>query len=294
MASDKFNNNKHVITQPERLSSAVETHEHIDIGSPEICVICLDKLSEKARALPCNHDQFDFQCLGTWIQQQRVCPLCKGLVKAIRYDDKSSASGSRVFHLPPSENPLGSRQQLGRHRGSPQRHDQYSRGRSFQHDSTSRVPVPEPDAAIEVRRQVYRQRTPSLHVGTNRISQYRNIVPSSFHTNPHLVTRAKIFIRRELNVFDFLNPASNSFGSTDRRASNAEFLLEYVISILKTIDLKSSTGQAEELLKDFLGRDHARLFLHELEAWLRSPYERLEDWDRHVQYSQSSMVRESN
>ena len=37
------------------------------------------------------------------------------------------------------------------------------------------------------------------------------------------------------------------------------------------------------MLQDFLGRDNTRLFLHELKAWLRSPYT-LEDWDRHVQY----------
>ena len=51
------------------------------------------------------------------------------------------------------------------------------------------------------------------------------------------------------------------------------------------MNLKGSGGQAEELLKDFIGRDEARLFLHELGAWLRSPYVTLEDWDRNVQYS---------
>lgn len=50
------------------------------------------------------------------------------------------------------------------------------------------------------------------------------------------------------------------------------------------MDIKGSAGQAEELLRDFLGRDNARLFLHELQAWLRSPYVSLEDWDRNVQY----------
>ena len=38
------------------------------------------------------------------------------------------------------------------------------------------------------------------------------------------------------------------------------------------------------MLQDFLGRDNSKLFLHELKAWLRSPYTKLEDWDRHVQY----------
>jgi hypothetical protein len=37
-------------------------------------------------------------------------------------------------------------------------------------------------------------------------------------------------------------------------------------------------------LRDFIGRENAHLFIHELQAWLRSPYTSLEDWDRHVQY----------
>jgi len=73
-----------------------------------------------------------------------------------------------------------------------------------------------------------------------------------------------------------------------RKINNAEFLLEYIIAILKTVDLKGSGGQAEEMLQEFLGRENARLFLHELNAWLRSPYNSLDDWDRHVQYTDIS------
>lgn len=69
-----------------------------------------------------------------------------------------------------------------------------------------------------------------------------------------------------------------------RRAENAEFVLLYIIAILKTVDIKGSNGKAEEMLQAYLGEDHSRLFLHELEAWLRSPYNALEDWDRAVQY----------
>lgn len=56
------------------------------------------------------------------------------------------------------------------------------------------------------------------------------------------------------------------------------------MAILKTVDIKGSGGQAEDLVQEFLGRENARLLLHELRAWLRSPYRRVEDWDRHVQY----------
>jgi hypothetical protein len=77
-----------------------------------------------------------------------------------------------------------------------------------------------------------------------------------------------------LQVFTFLHPAADTEtgDTTRRRANNAEFLLEYTIAILKTVDMQGAAGQAEAMLADFLGRDAARLFLHELRAWLRSPY----------------------
>lgn len=51
------------------------------------------------------------------------------------------------------------------------------------------------------------------------------------------------------------------------------------------MDVKGSSGKAQELLAGYLGEENARLFCHELEAWLRSPYVELADWDRHVQYA---------
>lgn len=158
-------------------------------------------------------------------------------------------------------------------------------------------PRPQLDDPLERRRNVYRNQTYSMRVGSNRLSQYRELTPQLFDRDEGLVSRARKWIRRELRVFSFLNPESEEEERTShqvsrpghqrlesRRANNAEFLLEYVIAILRTVDLKGSAGQAEELLRDFIGRENARLFLHELQAWLRSPYNSLEDWDRHVQY----------
>lgn len=129
-----------------------------------------------------------------------------------------------------------------------------------------------------------------------------------FNRDEELVSRARRWIRRELQVFEFLNPdAARDTDSghnrergrprpgeqrlASRRANNAEFLLEYIIAILRTVDIKGSAGQAEELLQEFLGRDNARLFLHELNSWLRSPYTSLADWDRNVQYKDSPVQR---
>lgn len=41
------------------------------------------------------------------------------------------------------------------------------------------------------------------------------------------------------------------------------------------------------MLGDFLGREHAALFWHELRSWLRSPAGTLAAWDREVRYPES-------
>lgn len=140
--------------------------------------------------------------------------------------------------------------------------------------------------ALSHRRHVYRNKMYSLHVGSNRLSRFRDLTPILFTCDAELVSRARKWIRRELQVFGFLNPGCEGSEGINRRANNAEFLLEYIVAILKTVDIKGSGGQAEDMLQDFLGRENTRLFLHELNAWLRSPYTSLEDWDRHVQYNE--------
>ncbi|CAA9965822.1 hypothetical protein PTMSG1_09181 [Pyrenophora teres f. maculata] len=103
--------------------------------------------------------------------------------------------------------------------------------------------------------------------------------------SPDMQSKARTWIRRELRLFTFLHadPADPSPAAATT-SSNAEFLLSYIVSILKMVDLKASNGHAENLLTEFLGRDNSKLFLHELNAWLRSPYTKLEDWDHQNQY----------
>lgn len=141
------------------------------------------------------------------------------------------------------------------------------------------------DDGLASRRRVYQQGLFSKHVGSNRMSRYRELTPALFTTDTQLVSRARTFLRRELQVFPFLGSQNSDDTSSEarRRADNAEFLLEYVIAVLKSVDIVG--GRAEDLVAEFLGREHTRLFLHELRAWLRSPFEKLEDWDRAVQYA---------
>ena len=43
----------------------------------DICVICLEAVSEPAIAQPCQHRSFDFICLVSWFQERASCPLCE-------------------------------------------------------------------------------------------------------------------------------------------------------------------------------------------------------------------------
>ncbi|EPE26814.1 RING/U-box [Glarea lozoyensis ATCC 20868] len=251
------------------------------------CVICLDRISELAIAHPCKHESFDYLCLISWFEQRPTCPLCKAEIKTVRYDLKSNGtfktycvpSTKRSEKAATSHNPTH-----GRFAPRPRR--PY---RSRQQHS-SRV-VPSADEAILRRRYIYRNQLFSLHVGSNRLSRFRELTPELFSTDEELVSRARRWIRRELQVFEFLTPDSSM--SSDRRGNNAEFLLEYIVAILKTVDTQGSGGQAEEMLQEFLGRANTRLFLHEMRAWLRSPYMSLEDWDRNVQYNSLTSAKES-
>lgn len=259
------------------------------------CVICLERVSDLAIAQPCKHESFDFLCLISWLQEQASCPLCKAEVKAVQYqfkEDRTFKTYDVEATNPPSNNSRSHqfenrprRSNLGRMRRV------YSSRRPSLSSTGNLRPLPTTDESILRRRHIYHNRLYSLHVGSNRLSRFRDLTPQLFSRDEELVSRARKWIRRELQVFEFLSPDGPS--SSDRRANNAEFLLEYIVAILKTVDIQGSGGQAEDMLKEFLGRESTRLFLHEMRAWLRSPYTSLEDWDRNVQYDESSSEKET-
>lgn len=276
------------------------------------CVICLSEISEACTAIPCAHYNFDFLCLASWLQVKTTCPLCKCEVGEIHYDFADQGKSWKTFKVPK----IGlERTSAGAGAGAgtealaiPTSTTQRRfRGRSRFVGRTHSLPASsDPDlrarGILARRRHVYRNRLYSLHVGSSSASRYREVSPRLFNTDFELLSRARAWIRRELQVFEFLNddngsrPEDGNVSSEDgrrRRQNNAEFVLEYVIAILKTVDIKESSGHAEELLSDFLGRDNCRLFLHELRNFLRSPYS-MEAWDRHVQYDETRAASTSS
>ncbi|KAF3390577.1 hypothetical protein F1880_009081 [Penicillium rolfsii] len=261
------------------------------------CVICLDTITEPCVGIPCRHANFDYLCLLSWLEQQPNCPLCKANLTAVQYD-LEGPQGPKTYAVPRVTT-------SGTAVRAPLPHEIRLRGHQRRRNrARSAQSQPAPNNPLSVRRHVYRNHLYSLRVGSNRLSQYTEVTPDHFNRDEALVSRARKWIRRELQVFSFLHPEAEDAPEErrnpvprsgqqrlqQRRANNAEFLLEYVVAILRTVDIKGSAGQAEELLRDFLGRDNARLFLHELLAWLRSPYASLEDWDRHVQYPSTTIT----
>jgi hypothetical protein len=252
------------------------SHQHEDA-----CVICLSPITDRAITVPCNHYTFDFICLVSWLHERSTCPLCKAQVAAVQYD-WVSASGYKTYVIKRTHQPVASTQDSTRH----PRHDLPRR--PFRRLCEQL----QPDIPVLKRRHVYRRKLYSLHVGNNPLSGYQDVSPHTFVGSPELQSKAKAWIRRELRVFAFLQTdPENTPSNGATTSSNAEFLLSYIIAILKKVDIKASNGHAEELLQEFIGRENARLFLHELHAWLRSPYLKLGEWDRNVQYEEELPTR---
>ncbi|VUC25409.1 unnamed protein product [Clonostachys rosea] len=283
------------------------------------CVICCEPISDPSETQPCKHRHFDYLCIATWLFKDPRCPVCRAPVSSLLRDSTqevlSNFSDAKLAPdvSPPATQPISTIRRGRRrfrfntvHRPSPLRLAPFAR------DHAAARARDDFNRALSRRRAVYAHGRFAMHVGSNRLSRYRELTPRLFHEDEELVSRARMWIRRELQVFPFLStqstastqgldggdrPASTPFagqnGPSDhqdgeaarrRRGQNAEFLLEYIIAILKSVDLMGSAGEAENMISDFIGRENTQLFLHELRAWLRSPYTKLEDWDRAVQY----------
>ncbi|KFA51097.1 hypothetical protein S40293_04740 [Stachybotrys chartarum IBT 40293] len=281
--------------QRQVLQSTLEEVARRDEQAADCCVICLEAISESCEARPCGHRNFDYLCIASWLYETPRCPLCKAPVLKLVHGPADNIQTTLFNQESKQSNSTNRASDTGVPRG--RRHGFAARRPRPRHTFREAT---RPQNIASQRRDIYRRNLYSKHVGSNRMSRYRELSPHMFCADSELVSRARMWIRRELQVFSFLNlddsdteaagPRTSDSNTPiqRRRANNAEFLLEYIVAILKSVDIVGSGGQAEEMLSDFLGRDNTKLFLHELRAWLRSPYTKLEDWDRAVQYDHAA------
>ncbi|KAK6349885.1 hypothetical protein TWF696_006145 [Orbilia brochopaga] len=227
-------------------------------GNLETCCICLAGITSATRAVatPCLHACFDFSCLVTWLEgAQRSCPVCKREVESVKHGFDPDGTGFQKYRVRSS-----SSSSIASHRRAE------SRRRSRY------VSDVKPADDIPRRRFIYKHRLRSLHIGVNRKSRFANYTPRTLRTDRELAAKARAFVRRELEVFDWT-------------AANREWLVEYVIAVVKSMPLRDAEGRAEELLAEFLGREFAGVFVHELHAFLKSPFVRVRDYDAWAQYA---------
>lgn len=268
------------------------------------CVICLDSISEKCVATPCRHS-YDYVCILNWLELRQSCPLCNTLVEGllvhtkdgkihkvsgisqdegdggVRSESKSMYLGT-VRMLIPSyqhhvEPPRSASAPVPNTTSSTGLGQIAHRNRTLSSRRPRRRRSPSPvseDTALLRRRFVYKHKLRSLYVGSNRMSRFRNVSPRDFREDEELASRARMWIRRELRVWEWTR-------------GNAEFLIEYVVGILKSVDLRGSNGQAEEMVAEVLGTESAQIFIHELNAFVRSPFTALQHFDNFVQYKVS-------
>lgn len=241
------------------------------------CSICLDTLTNPALAYPCNHE-FDFECIRRWNDLSSACPLCKARMQYIIHDVRGNEY--RKYVCPVDRSELEGNRSIGEIRRRRREEEQdrrfqrrlSDRRRSNLHCTSKR----EDEIALSRRKFVYDHKLLASHVGTNQHSNFQAFTAQDVCRNVrNLKRKATMFLRREFKVFPFLE-------------DNVEFMLQYIVEgVLTRLDIQAPGTL--KLVGDYVGTDTARVLLHELRTFLRSPYEDLRSFDRSmlIQYGRT-------
>ncbi|KAH8105101.1 hypothetical protein BXZ70DRAFT_504836 [Cristinia sonorae] len=283
------------------LEDIIQRNEDEDLEIDEDhCSICLQSMADRTVIPPCSHE-FCFECLLIWTGQSRRCPLCSQtigeyLIHHIRskYDfQKHYLTPLRTSPQPQSQLPPSRGRGRGLTSGRPQREVEWGRN-GWRAREREAAAIDDLERAIDQRRWVYRNKLYAKHVASNSFTRYRPFpTPTQFAANQDLITRATIFVRRELRVWGGLD---------------VEFLTTFTISLMKSLSIRSEP--AVKLLGEFLDMDaehdvhdsspstnpraNAEHFAHELYCYLRSPYRDLATYDSVVQYDVPEHISQPN
>lgn len=106
--------------------------------------------------------------------------------------------------------------------------------------------------------------TREQHVASNAHTKFRPVpTPSQFAANPETISRATIFLRRELRVWNHLDvevrliypppPPKKKNAGDDELNNSLQFLTAFIISLMKSIDIRAESSI--KLLAEFLDMD---------------------------------------
>ncbi|KAJ7026960.1 hypothetical protein C8F04DRAFT_1295818 [Mycena alexandri] len=238
------------------------------------CSICLQEVVDRTVVPLCAHE-FCFDCLIVWTDQSRRCPLCsQGIGSFLIHKIRSRYDYQKHYLNPLPTSPGALRPLPPRQNRFPRRRPRESEwGRR---DRTESDEADKLDRSISKRRWIYEHDLYAKHVASNAYTRYRPYpTPVQFAASPDLISRTTMFLRREL-----------------------QFLTQFIISIMKAIDIRSES--AVKLLSEFLDLDapyieggrhvNAEHFAHEVYSYVRSPYKDLFVYDSVVQYEVTAEV----
>ncbi|KAH9847759.1 hypothetical protein C2E23DRAFT_871621 [Lenzites betulinus] len=258
-------------TEPQLDAVGAEDTEDAD---GDHCSICLQPYADRTVIPTCSHE-FCFECLLIWTEQSRRCPLCsQDIGKYLMHHIRSKYDYQKHYLAPlrtsPEPQAIAAARNNARQRAAHRREVEWGRRRRREMEELDEL-----ERAIEKRRWVYRHRLYAKHVASNPYTRYRPFpTPAQFSASPDYLSRATVFIRRELRVWTGLD---------------IEFLTTFTVSLMKALDIRSEP--AVRLLSEFLDldadrgheHDNAEHFAHELYCYLRSPYRDVAAYDQSVQ-----------
>ncbi|KIY49642.1 hypothetical protein FISHEDRAFT_40521 [Fistulina hepatica ATCC 64428] len=173
-----------------------------DVDDGLNCSICLQSIVDRTVVQICSHE-FCFDCILTWTEQSRKCPLCNQAIGTYLIHNIRSRYDYQKHYLTPlrtSPPPLQSlrRQEVilpirRRRRRQERESDTYFDSRS----ESDRL-----EASIEHRRLIYKYGLYAKHVASNSHTRYRPYpTPAQFAASPDLISKTTMFLRRELRVW---------------------------------------------------------------------------------------------
>ncbi|KAG2131196.1 hypothetical protein BD769DRAFT_1355369 [Suillus cothurnatus] len=189
-----------VISASPRSVNNPSTLNDDDLGHDH-CVICLQPLVDRTVIPTCSHE-FCFECILIWAEQSQKCPLCSQLIGEYVIHHIRSEFDYQKHYLPPPRSSSPRLLPTGESRARVSRRARRSRywGRRDRHDAD------ELERAIAKRRWVYQNHLYAKHVASNSFTRYRPYPsPAQFAASPNMISRATIFLRRELRVWQNLD-----------------------------------------------------------------------------------------